>query len=94
MAEPWATLDPDSRDWRTCDWSEELEGSTISGTPTATVTLGDVTIVSTTTASNVQTVWMTGGTPGTLCKVECAADFADGREAIPKVFDIYIRDAS
>jgi hypothetical protein len=89
----WDNLDPDSLDFRTYDWTPELDGSTINGTPTATVIEGDVTIISTDTASNIQTVWLTGGTDGTLCRIELNADFADGRDSIPKVVKMWIREA-
>jgi hypothetical protein len=87
----WDSLAPASRDFRTFDWSLELDGSTINGTPTATVIEGDVTIISTDTASNIQTVWMTGGTDGMLCRIELSADFADGRDSIPKVIKMFLR---
>lgn len=87
----WAPKDPDETDYRTHDWTLELEGSTFTGTPTATVTMGDVVIDSTSAVNAIQTIWLSGGTDGTLCKIELEADFADGR-ILQEVISIRIRE--
>jgi hypothetical protein len=87
----WPNKDPDEVDFRTHDWTAELSGSTISGTPTATVVSGDVVIDSVSISGAVQTVWLSGGTDGALCRIELEADFADGR-TIQESVSIWVRE--
>lgn len=89
--ETWEDKAPSEVDYRTCDWSAEVALGAMTGTPTATVILGDVVVDSTSYSNGVQTVWLSGGTDGTLCRVKMTADFADGRTDIEVVGDIWIR---
>lgn len=91
MTLTWANIDPDEMDYRTHDWSAELAGSAISGTPTATVTSGDVVVDAVSLSNAVQTVWLSGGTDGTLCKVELEVAFTDGR-VLQEVVHIWVRE--
>ena len=91
MSVTWANKDPDEVDYRTHDWTAQLAGSTIAGTPTATVTSGSVVIDTTSTTGAIQTVWLSGGTDGTLCRIELEATFADGR-TIQESVSIWVRE--
>lgn len=89
MAYKWDNKDPDELDYRTHDWSGE--GGTISGTPTATITSGDIVKESTSTSGMIQTVWLSGGTDGTLNTITLQAEFTDGR-ILQEVVEIWTRE--
>lgn len=91
MALSWPSKDPDEVLDYVHDWSARLASDPITGTPTATVTLGDVTIDSVSTSSNETTVWLSGGTNGTLCKVELECSTTGGR-TFQETVQLWVRE--
>lgn len=76
----WATKDPDEVLDYAHDWSARVGSDTISGTPTATVDdESGLVIDGTSTASGVQTVWVSGGTANKTAIITLRLNTAGGR---------------
>lgn len=79
MAFTWEAKDPDEVLDYQHDWSPRLDGDTVNGTPECIVEEGDVVVDSTSEAGGVQTVWLSGGTGGTSCKLTIRVTTVGGR---------------